>query len=421
MAGVGALGGGPGVGAPTLARLQLDPRRSQIACGSVGPVAHVVVLGGGFGGLAAIHTLQALAGDGLDITLVDSSDRFFMGFAKLWDLGGIRPLEEGSVPLSRLSQRGVNVVRADIRAIDPEARRVETSAGVLEADALLVALGAPSNPAHVELLRAPGAHDLYDAASLPAIHEALDSMKAGRVLVALLGAPFKCPPAPFEAVLIVHEVLRRRGVRERVHIAISTFQPMTLPVAGVEASEFVARQLSDHGIELLSGHKVAGVEADGATRFVRFEDGSTAEYGLLLGVPAASPPAVVKDSVLAGAHGWIEPDRRTLRTSFDRVYAVGDCTQIPTANAQLPKAGVFAAAQGEVAAANIAADLGVGSGATFDGHGYCFLELPGRRVAFVEGDFFAEPAPDVQLSEADESRFAQKQAYERERLAAWLA
>ncbi len=81
---------------------------------------------------------------------------------------------------------------------------------------------------------------------------------------------------------------------------------------------------------------------------------------------------------------------------------------------------MFAAGEGEVAAANIAADLAGGPGATFDGHGFCFLELPGRRVAFVEGDFFADPEPDVQLSEADEERFARKQAYERERLAAWL-
>lgn len=94
---------------------------------------------------------------------------------------------------------------------------------------------------------------------------------------------------------------------------------MTLPVAAVEASEFVARQLGDHGVELLSGRKVAGVDAGGDTRFVRFEDGSTAEYDLLLGVPAASPPAVIRDSALVGAQGWIEPDRRTLRTSFDRV------------------------------------------------------------------------------------------------------
>jgi sulfide:quinone oxidoreductase len=379
-------------------------------------MAHVVILGGGFGGLAAVETLRATLGDSVDITLVDRNDRFFMGFAKLWDLGGIRPLEEGTTPLARLADRGVEFVQADITAIDPEARRVETSAGTLEADALLVALGAPNNPSHRRLLQAPGAHDLYDAASLPAIHQALDTIESGRILVALLGMPFKCPPAPFEAVLIVDEVLRRRGVRDQVQVSISTFQPMTLPVAGVDASQYVARQLGDHGIELLSGHTVAGVD-DGV---VRFEDGSTFGFDVLLGVPAASPPPVVKQSPLAGPNGWIQPDRQTLRTGFDRVYAVGDCTMVPTANAQLPKAGVFAAAEGEVAARNIAADLGTGGGATFDGHGFCFLELPGRRVAYVEGNFFAEPAPAVALSEADESRFARKQAYERERIAAWL-
>lgn len=379
-------------------------------------MAHVVILGGGFGGLAAVDTLRSRLGDSVEITLIDRSDRFFMGFAKLWDLGGIRPLDQGTVPLSGLAGRGVNFVQADVTAIDPDALRIETSAGAFEADAVLVALGAPDNPAHVELLRAPGAHNLYDAASLPGIHRALDTIEAGRVLVALLGMPFKCPPAPFEAVLIVDEILRRRGVRERVDVSISTFQPMTLPVAGVDASQYVARQLGDHGIELLSGRKVVGV--DGGV--VRFEDGSSALYDVLLGVPAASPPAVIRQSPLAGPNGWIEPDRQSLRTAFERVYAVGDCTLVPTANAQLPKAGVFAAAEAEVAAANIAADLGTGEGATFDGHGFCFLELPGRRVAYVEGDFFAEPAPAVELSEADEGRFARKQAYEQERLAAWL-
>ena len=379
---------------------------------------HVLILGGGFGGLAAVHRLRGDVGGELDITLVDSRDRFFMGFAKLWDLGGIRPLDDGTVPLSGLADRGVDFVQAEVTAIDPGSRTVVTSAGDFRADALLVALGAPANAGHLQLLRGPGAFDLYDAASLPGIHRALQSIESGRVVVAMLGGPFKCPPAPFEAALIVDDLLRRRGVREQVQVTVSTFQPITLPVAGPHASGYVAEQLADLGIELLTGHKV--VEVEGDQRVVRYENGASVTYDLLLGVPAAAPPSVVRESALAGAQGWIEPDRRTLRTSFERVYAVGDCTLLPTANAQLPKAGVFAAAEGEVAAANIAADLGMGAGATFDGHGFCFLELPGRRVAFVEGDFFAEPQPAVELTEADESRFAAKQAYERERLSAWL-
>jgi sulfide:quinone oxidoreductase len=281
-----------------------------------------------------------------------------------------------------------------------------------------VALGAPASGAHVELLRGPGVYDLYDPATLPAIRRELEEMDAGRVLVTLLGAPFKCPPAPFEAVLIVDELLRGRGVREQVNVSISTFQPMTLPVAGPDASHFVAQHLKQRGIELLANRSV--VSADSERRVVAFADGSTVAYDLLLGVPACAPPAVVREGPLAGASGWIEPDRVTLRTSFERVYAVGDCTVIPTAKGQLPKAGVFAAAEGEVAAANVAADLGFGDGATFEGHGFCFLELPGRQVALVEGDFLADPAPDVRLTEANEANFARKQAYERDRLAAWL-
>ena len=377
-----------------------------------------VILGGGFGGLAAVDTLKARLGDRVDVTLVDRGDRFYMGFAKLWDLGGIRPLDGGSVPLSRLSRRGVEFLHAEVVAIDPEARQVETSVGTIQADALLVALGAPPDPAHVALLRNRGAHDLYDPSSLPSIRRALDAVETGRVLVALLGPPFKCPPAPFEAVLIVDEILRRRGVRERVDVSIATFQAMALPVGGPDASRYVAGQLEERGIELLAEKEVVTVDAENRT--VGFADGTTTAYDVLLGVPAASPPPVISASALAGPRGWIEPDRRTLRTPFDGVYAVGDCTLVPTANAQLPKAGVFAAAEGEVAAANIAADLEGGERRTFDGHGFCFLELPGRRVAFVEGNFFAEPAPDVRLTEADESRFTRKEAYERDRLARWL-
>ena len=379
---------------------------------------HVVVLGGGFGGLSAVHALRSRLGDDADITLVDRGDRFFMGFAKLWDLAGVRPLDEGSAPLSGVNERGARFLQADVTAIDAGARRVETSAGTLQADALLVALGAPSAPSHVELLSGVGAHDLYNPASLPAIRRAVQEIDSGRVLVAILGGPFKCPPAPFEAVLIVDDLLRRRGVRDRIQVSISTFQPVTLPVAGPDASSYLAGQLAEREIELLAGRSVAGVDAGGGV--VHFEDGSQAPYDVLLGVPACSPPAAVRESALPGPSGWIEPDRHTLRTSFEGVYAVGDCTLVPTAKGQLPKAGVFAAGEGEVAAANIAADLTGGPGASFDGHGFCFLELPGRRVAVVEGNFFAEPAPEVHLTEADADRFAEKQAYERERLAAWL-
>lgn len=380
-------------------------------------MAHVVILGGGFGGLAAAHELGTALPDE-QITLVDHSDRFYMGFAKLWDLAGIRRLDDGTASLNRLDERGVAFVQAEVTGIDPQRRRVEMSDRTLDADALLVALGAGAPPRHLDLLEGDDAFDLYDGTQLPAIHRALAEVDEGCVLVAILGSPFKCPPAPYEAVLIVDELLRQRGVRDAVRVAIATPQPTTLPVAGRDASRYVAGHLGQRDIELLSQRVVRSVDHD--RRVVRFDDESELEYRLLLGVPACAPPPVVRESPLAGPSGWIEPDRHSLGTAFERVYAVGDCTLVPTAKGQLPKAGVFAAAEGHVAARNIAADLTGGERATFDGHGYCFLELPGRRVAFVEGNFFAEPDPDVHITEADEGQFRRKQEFERVRLDEWL-
>ena len=377
-----------------------------------------------------------------EVVLVAAADRFYMGFAKLWDLAGVRPLDGGTRSLAALAERGIRFVHADVTAIDPDAIAVSTTAEQLTADAMVVALGAVPAREHVELMATGGGHNLYDAGALPAVHAALDRVTSGRVVVAILGGPFKCPPAPYEAALVVDERLRARGVRDAVAVDVVTPQPMTLPAAGPDASAVLAGYLAERGIGLHTGRPVAGAAAaaadsdhggndhgssaadsdhgDGRLTLRGGDSADALDYTVLLGVPADTLPAVLAATPLAGPSGFVEPDPATLRTAFDGVYAVGDCTMVPTATAQLPKAGVFAAAEGRVAARNIAANLHGGEPAAFDGRGMCFVEVPGRRVAMVEGNFFARPKPDVHITEATEENFARKQAYERQRLDEWL-
>ncbi len=381
-------------------------------------MAQVLVLGGGFGGLAAAHRLREALPEDAEVVVLDRHDGFAMGFAKLWDLSGQRPLGEGTRSRQALQRRGITFVREQVTGIDARARSVTTDRGTLTADGIVVALGTRPAPGHRALLDGPDAHDLYDSSALPAMREALDGVSRGRVVVSILGGPFKCPPAPYEAALIVDGILRRRGVRDDVEVVITTPQPVTLPVAGVDASAYVAGHLGDHDVELRAGHVVSGV--DHAGRRLRFADGlPDLSFDVLLGVPADAPLEVVASCGVADADGWLRPDPRTFATDAPAVYAVGDCTIVPTATAQLPHAGVFAASQGEVAATNLAAELGFGSARAFDGRGACFLELPDELVALVEGDFYADP-PAVTLRPADREQFERKQAFERDRLDAWL-
>ncbi|WP_034275642.1 FAD-dependent oxidoreductase, partial [Haloechinothrix halophila] len=380
-------------------------------------MADVLVLGGGFGGLAAAHELRRRLPSDDTVTVIAARDTFFVGFAKLWELSGLRPLADGTRSLSALDQHGIRFVHADITAIDAGARSVGTSAGAFTADAMVIALGAGYQQKHTALL-GEHAHNLYDATALPGIRADLDALTSGTLLVSILGAPYLCPPAPFEAALLLDEWLRANGRRDQVDVVVSTPQPLTLPVAGPDASHFLAERLTERGVTVLTEHPVESV--DHAAGLARFSDDRSREFQLMLGVPAAAPLPVVAASDVASESGWIKPDRSMFATSADRVYAVGDCTMVPTATAQLPKAGVFAEAEGLVAAANVAADLHGGERESFDGYGYCFLELPGQRVAKVEGDFYAEPKPDVALTPPDEAAFTAKQQWERERLAAWL-
>ena len=102
---------------------------------------------------------------------------------------------------------------------------------------------------------------------------------------------------------------------------------------------------------------------------------------------------------LAPAGGWVKVDPKTLATTFERVWAVGDVTGIPLANGKaLPKAGVFAEGQADVVARNIAALVrGAAPTAQFSGEGACFVEMGGGRAGFATGNFYATPDPVVRL------------------------
>lgn len=376
-------------------------------------MAKVMILGGGFGGLAAAHELRGRLGPEHEVTLLAADDRFFVGYAKLWDLVGTRSLVQGTGRLSALDERGIRFVHAQVTAIDPDRRAVETSAGSFDADYMVVALGAAADRRKLGSAER-GAHDLYDPDRLPAMRAELGSLHDGRVVVGVLGVPYVCPPAPYEAAFLVEEFLRRQGVRERVEVVITTPMPSPLPVAGPAVDELVAHGLAGQGIDLRTGLQIAEVDTD--AKVLSFADGATMDYALLLGIPQAAPPAVVADSPLAGEDGWIWPDPETGRTGFDGVYAVGDCTAVEN----LPRAGVFAEALGKVAGANIASEIGAGPGGRYDGVGFCFLEFNGRRAAALEGDFFAKPKPDVRLAEPNAETYARKEAFEAERLQAWL-
>lgn len=376
----------------------------------------IVILGGGFGGITAALELRRALGPEHRVTLIERRPTFMMGLRKLWMLTGSGTRQQGLRNLEALRAKGIDLRQATVTAIDTRTRVVATDAGSVRFDYLIVALGAEPRPDLV-----PGfssaAFNLYDADDVERLFARVANFAGGRVVIGILGLPYKCPPAPYEAAMLLDDLFQRRGTRDAVEIETFTPQPMSLPVVGAAGCAQVEGQLAAERINFYPNRKAVGLE--GTT--VVF-DGATVEADLLIGVPPHRPPAVVRESGLTGSDEWIPVDRETLRTSVDGVYAIGDVVDIQLANKMpLPKAGVFAEGEAKVVAAEIITEItGRPAPPPFDGKGYCFIEVGGQRASMVVGEFFASPAPAVQVTPPSSDAYQEKVEFERSRLDAWF-
>ena len=374
-------------------------------------MARVVVLGAGFGGLELATRLSDGLGDAADVVLVDRSDGFVFGFSKLDVMFGRTTPEAVLHRYRDLVKPGVRFVQATVTAIDPVARRVETDAGSFDADVLVVALGADLHPeATPGLLE--GGHEFYTPEGAFAVRDVLADFDRGRVIVGVTSTPFKCPPAPSETALLLHDHLTTRGVRERCEISLVMPLPVPIPPSPA-ASAALLVAFAERGIEWCPDRLVH--ELDPARRVACFTDGTEMPYDLFLGVPVHRVPPVVAASGLA-VDGWIPVDPFTLETSFPGVFAVGDVTSVGT-----PKAGVFAEGQAAVAADRIVARLRGGpESAEYDGRGMCYLEFGGDEVARVDVVFVSGQPPTGTYEPPSVALAADKHEFGASRVRRWF-
>jgi sulfide:quinone oxidoreductase len=372
---------------------------------------HVVVLGAGFAGLELASRLSDSLADDVRVTLIDKSDAFAFGYSKLDVLFDRKTSADVLLPYDEISKPGVAFRRERVASIDPESRRVTTDEGSYDADFLVVALGADYDLAATPGF-AEGGFEYYSLPGAERLRDALPGFESGTILVGILGHPFKCPPAPFEGALLLHDYLVRRGIRESAEIRV--LGPMAAPVPITrELSQGILDALGERGIEYVPNALVTAL--DTSARTAQLRSGESIPYDLFVGIPVHRVPEVVETSGLS-VDGWIPVDPGSLKTRFEHVYAVGDVAGAPVA-----KAGVFAESAAAVVANDIAAELGADTlRRTWDGAGSCYIEFGGGAVGRVEASFLGGPSPTARLVGPSPELAADKNAFGAARRARWF-
>ena len=371
----------------------------------------VVILGAGFGGLELASRLSdELAGE-VRVTLIDRNDGFTFGFSKLDILFGRTDPAAAKLLYREIATPGVEFRQETITAIDPAARHVTTDGGEYDADILVVALGAEYDIAATPGF-AEGGYEYYSIPGAERLRDALPGFDGGTIVLAILGQPFKCPPAPSEGAFLLDDQLVERGLRDRTELRV--FAPMSAPVpVTAEVSQRFLDELAARGIEFTPQTNV--VEIDPAAKEAVLESGERIPYDLFIGVPIHRVPAVVAASGLA-PNGWLAVDPGTLLTPFVDVYGVGDVVALPMA-----KAGAFAETAAGVVADGIVARLrGEGPPRRYEGDGNCYIEFGSGRVAQIQANFLGGPSPTAQVVGPTEDLTDDKKTFAAERRARWF-
>jgi sulfide:quinone oxidoreductase len=373
--------------------------------------ARVLILGAGFGGLELATMLSEGLGEDAEVVIVDRSDAFVFGYSKLDVMfGRVRP-EEIRLPYADFVKPGVRLLRERVTAIEPESRQVTTEQDVHEGDALVVALGADYDFEATPGL-AEGENEFYSVAGAERMREILPTFTEGRAVVGVCGAPFKCPPAPSEAALLLHDFLTKRGVRDACEITL--VMPFGTPVPpSPDTSAALLEAFAARGIAFVPERRVRAFDTSRAV--VVLDDDQELPCDLFLGVPRHRAPDVVVASGMA-EDGYVPVDSRTLATRFPDVYAVGDVATPGT-----PKAGVFSEGAARVVAAQLLARMDAGpEPLPYDGRGSCYVEFGAGRIGRVDVDFLSGPRPTGTFQEPSLELVAEKRAFGSSRRARWF-
>lgn len=351
----------------------------------------IVVLGGGTGGTLIANRLRRLLDQSAaKIVVIDPDDEHLYQPGLLFVPFGKADPARLTRPRHRQFRSGVTFRQGDVERVDLDGNRVLLADGAAVGyDVLVVATGARLVPEETDGLTGPGwmekVFTFYTLDGAVALRRALAEFGGGRLAVAVMDMPVKCPVAPLEFCFLADAYFKERGIRDKVDLTYVT------PLDGAFTKPVCDRELSgllkDKGVDLVTEFNTGEVDGAGG-RLVSF-DGREVPFDLAVVVPLHGGQAYVNRSPGLGDElGFVPTDQHTLQSKArPNVFVIGDAADIPTS-----KAGSVAHFEGETVAGNIVRYLtGEPLDPGFDGHTNCFIESGSGRALLIDFNYGTEP------------------------------
>jgi sulfide:quinone oxidoreductase len=350
----------------------------------------VVVVGGGTGGTLTANLIgtklrsQVHAGE-VTVTLIGDGFRHYFQPANLDVAFKGSPPDRHSRDEMTLVRKEVTFIPTPAEKIDLANRSVRTAAGSHAYDHLVIATGAEAVPEMIPGLRQGSVNFHTGPFNAEHVWEAVRSFKKGRIGVVIAGVPHKCPPSPDEAMFMLDEHFRRRGIRDDVELTLLTPYPRSYPAPKI--AQVIQPLFDDRGIKTVPFFNLESV--DPVARKAYSLEGDEFAFDLLIAVPPHRGAMVIRESGIGDEEGWVPADRRNMRLKdYDEAFAIGDATSIP-----ISKSGVVAHLESKVVALNVMQAMdGNTTEYEYNGRINCPMEVGSHRAIFVSATYKDPPS-----------------------------
>lgn len=313
----------------------------------------VTVVGAGFAAMTAVRALHKAGG--IQISVVSPKAEFVYLPGLIWIPSGRRRAEDLRLPLDPFFRRlGVEHRAAEALSLSADGRVLETSAGPLENDGLIIASGGRF------IKKLPGIeHAITPCEGIAAaerIRDRLREMKAGVIALGFAGNPLE-PQAMrggpmFEFLFGIDRQLRQEGRRDRFKLIF--FSPADKPGnrLGPKAVAGLMAEMRKRDIETHLGHKLKGFSATGVST-----EGGDFAADLILFMPGMTGNAWFDNTHLPRSPGGlIQADAQCRVAGLERVYVAGDSGSFPGPD-WMPKQAHMADLQARAAVGNLLAEF----------------------------------------------------------------
>lgn len=332
----------------------------------------ITVIGAGFGALSAVREIRKRDAK-VEITLIAPRAELHYLPGIIWIPSGLRTREQLTVPLANFFRRmNVRHVAAEVTGLRNGGRVVDSSAGVVHNDALVIASGGRF------IKKLPGIeHAITPCEGIAAaeqIRDRLKNLQRGTIACGFAGNPNEQSAVRggpmFEFLFGIDEQLKREGRRDKFELVF--FNPSKEPGnrLGSKAVKYLLDEMARRRIRTHLGHKLLGFEPDKVVT-----EGGEFASDLTLFMPGMTGNLWFDNTELTRSPGGLlKADAQCRVEGSEHVYVVGDSGSFPGPD-WMPKQAHMADLQAAAAAKNVLAGLrGQAPVATFKVELICIID-----------------------------------------------